>query len=440
MKKITVSLVLSLLPYCAFSDVFQADITVTNSPIDTQKKSFGFNNAENFFDQLTRNGIKQDFNNYSDTSGVKAVTDYQGVLLNINLPQNSSTNELILSIPKLNFTKTFTGPSRSNTTQQLKNYLKSDIDGTATHIVEYQVGNTPNSPLTGNPSSLGGQMVAIGFNNATNIPTTNLPYSSPDTSSSPVSDHNSTGGSNSSSSSANPVIVGVAGGTYTQKGLDISVFNVPISKAFNIDSDDPRKKLLLNGQFNYITVGQAASYQGAVGIGYMHPITDHWYLIPSINYGAIGSQDLASLGQIFSTSLSSNYQFRLPGYDMALVNMFGYYKTLPLNISGVISSNPDINNYVFKNGIFASKVVPFLFGQDVRVKGFFTDTEFTGSKVFIRQYNEVGLELSSVRKVGWLDKISFGLADSLALSAKYIFSIQDPNNFEGYEIGVGYDF
>lgn len=443
MKKITASLILSLFPYCAYSGVFQADITVSNSPTDTSTKTFDFDNAENFFDQLTRNGIKNAFANYTDNSAVTSVTRYQGINIDIILPQGSSTNDLILNIPELNFTKTFTGTNRSDTTTQMKNYLKNDTDGVYTNITKYQIANTPNSPVAGNPASLQGQIVGSTFNNAVNIPTTGVTTSSSSGTGNTISGSGSSSSNNANtagSASPNPIIVGIGGGTYSQKGLEVSVLNIPISKAFGIDSDDPRKKLLVNGQFNYITVGQAASYQGSLGIGYMHPVTDNWYLIPAVNYGVIGSQDLASLGQMFSTSISSNYQFKLGSYDVGLVNMFGYYKTLPLNIAGVASSDPDINNYVFKNGIFPSKVVPFLWGHDLLIKGIFTDTEFTGSKVFVRQYNEVGVEFSSVKKVKWLDKVSFGLADSLSLSGKYVFSIEDPNNFEGYEIGMGYNF
>ncbi|MDD2722585.1 MAG: hypothetical protein PHH59_01000 [Methylovulum sp.] len=428
MKKIIATIILSMFPYCAFSGVFQADITVTNLGQPPKTKTFDFDNAGNFFDQLTNKGFSAAFPGYNSvTSSVSAKTVYQGVDINVTLPQGSTnTSELILSIPELGVTKSFIRNKRSDTTQAMEDYLRNDTDHTYSRLLEYQIANTPNSQIAGNPTSLQGQLVGSTFDHAANIPSS--------------SGSSRTNSGTSTKSSSNPTLVGVGGGNYTQKGLDVSVISIPVSKAFGIDSDDPRKKLLINGQFNYITVGEAASFQGSLGLAYMQPITDNWYLIPSVSYGAIGSQDLASLGQIFSTSLSSNYQFKLAGYDMSFVNMFGYYKTLPLSISGVASSDPNINNYVFKNGIFPSKVVPFFFGHDVRIKGIFTDTEFTGSKVFVRQYNEVGIEFSSVKKVAWLDTVSLGLADSFSLSGKYMFSIEDPNNFEGYEIGMGYDF
>lgn len=431
MKKMTVALLMAMFPYYANAESFTADIYLINNGEESPTKNFQFDTANGFFDQLKDKGFQQAFGSaYTKNSIVIADTLYQGVNIHVTVgAEGQAANgqtEMIMTIDDLGVTEIFNGTSRSNVTKKMENYFRNDDKGTYSRLLEYQVANTPNSQIAGNPTSLQGQLVSTTFDYATNVPTT------PTT---PTTSAGDTGGS-----SANPLMVGVGGGTYTQGNLDISVINVPISKAFNAPfTEDPRKKLLVNGQFNYITVGQAASYQGSLGLGYMHPLTDNWYLIPSVSYGVIGSQDLASLGQIFSASISSNYKFKLADYDMAFVNMFGYYKTLPLSIDGVVSSDPNINNYVFKNGIFPSRVVS-MFGHDVRVKGIFTDTEFTGSRVFVRQYNEVGIELSSVKKVEWLDKVTFGLADSLSLSGKYVFSIENPDGFEGYDIGISYDF
>ncbi|MDD5272839.1 MAG: hypothetical protein PHU14_08995 [Methylovulum sp.] len=430
MKKITATLVLSLLPLGAFASSFEATLTVTNpaNGFTPPSKTYELDTANGFFNQIKEKGFQSTFQpyGYNSTWGVTAKTLYEGVPINVTFAPDSK--QLVLDIPSIGVQGLkFEGATRSSSTKLMETYLRNDTNHTYTKIVEYQVANTPNSQVAGNPTSLQGQIVSGNFNTASNI--------TPSTTTS-----NSSSSKASHVSSANPMMVGVGGGTYTQGGkLDISIVSVPVSKAFEIDSNDPRKKFLLNGQFNYITVGQAASYQGSLGVGYMHPLANYCYLLPAVSYGALGSQDLATLGQIFSTSLSSNYQFKLKGLDMGFVNMFGFYKTLPLSIKGTVSSDPNINNYVFKNGIFPSKVVS-LFGHDVKVKGIFTDTEFTGSKVFVRQYNEVGIELASVKKVGWLDSVTYGLVDSLSLSGKYVFSIENPNNFEGYDIGISYDF
>jgi hypothetical protein len=439
MKKITTALMLSLFPYCAFAGVFDADITVTTNGV-SETKTFNFDDAGNFFNQLKDKGFKQsfkangDFSGYnSNTSDVVANTVFNGAPISIEMSRNST--DLTLHAPGLPAEgHKFTGySSRAASSKAMENYVRDDTDGVFSKITEYQVGHSATSPLQGNPNSLGGQMVAAGFNTAMDTPT------SSGVGSSGSSARSGNGGKTVGGSSGNPFVVGVGGGTYNQNGTDVSIISVPISKAFGISSADPRKKLLLNGQVNYVTVGKAASYQGSLGLAYMHPLKDNWFLIPSVNYGMIGSSDLASLGQIFSTSIASNYQFKTGSYDTALINMFGYYKTLPFSLSGLVSSNPEINNYVFKNGIFPSKVWSVL-GHNIRTKGIFTDTEFLGSNVFIRQYNEVGVELSSVDKVKWLSKATFGMADALSFSAKYVFSIQDPNRFEGYDLGISYDF
>lgn len=436
MKKITAIALLSLVPYSAFSQVFKTDITVQNPGENPVNKKLNFDVANDFFDELKNSGFERRFPNYSIHSTVTAKTVYNGLPIDIIFPTSDSTT-VRLSIPELGVNKTFTGATRGKSTKALENYIRNDTDGTYTKIVEYQVANSGGSQLAGNPGSLQGTLLANNFNSVTNIP---MPSASTATTTTTTTGKPAATGGQAKSSYANPLLVGVAGGTYTQGGTDVSIISVPISKSFEIDSSDPRKKVLLNGQFNYVTVGQGASFQGSVGVGYMQPITDNWYLVPNISYGAIGSQDLATLGQIFSSSIASNYQHRVGDYTLSMINMFGYYTTLPLNVKK-ITSDPDINNYVIKNGFFASRDLPFkVFDHRLNVKGIFTDTEFFGSKVFVRQYNEVGFEFNTLEKVRWLDTVTFGMADSLTFSAKYVFSIEDSSNFEGYDIGIGYDF
>jgi len=426
MKKISSSLVLSILPFCAFANVFKTDITVTNPGDAPERRTFNFDAATDFFDQVSNSGFDRSFTSYTNKAEVIAKTLYNGVPINILMESNST--RLTLEIPDIGVKRVFTGATRSKSTKALEDYLRRDRDGTASKIERFRVGNTATSALAGNPTSLGGTLVSGNFNNFG----ASLPKSGASAS--------SAAGGTKRSVSNNPFAVGVGGGTYVQNNTDVSIISVPVSKAFAVDSSDSRKKLLVNGQFNYVTVGEASSFQGSFGLGYMHPINDNWYLVPSVSYGALGSVDLASLGQIFSTSLASNYEFKVSDYTLTAVNMFGYYKTLPLNVRS-INSDPDIENYVLKNGIYVGRELPFqVFNHRLNVKGIFTDTEFFGSKVFTRQYNEVGIEINTLEKVKWLDTVTFGMADALTLSAKYVFSIENPNRLEGYDIGIGYDF
>ncbi len=415
MKKIATVLLLAFYPLASPAQIFSTDIFMSN-PITGESDSFQrtYHVARDFFDDMSHAGFTRLFPDYSINSIVQSTNIYNGLATNLSFPVSGSS-KLIFEIPKLGITRTFNERTRGQSTNALEHYLRNDINGTASKIARYQIGNTGTSPLAGNPASLQGQLVNSNFDNAARAswPTDARPH---------------------------PFAVGVGGGIYRQQDVNTSIVIIPISQAISIDSDHPGRKLLLNGQFNHVTIGQAESFQGSVGLGYAHPLTDNWSLVPSVNYGAIGSVDLYNLGQIFSTTLTNNYRFKLGDYTLSTANMFGYYQTLPLNVAGV-HSNPDITNYVLKNGFFVDKILPFTaFGHRLNAKGLFTDTQFFGSAVFIRQFNEVGLQIDSVDKVQWLDTLSFGLADALSLSAKYMFSIENPDNFEGYEIGIGYSF
>jgi len=414
-KKTVAFLLLALHPFCSSAQIFSTDIFMTN-PQTGESDSFqrDYSIAQDFFNDLSDRGFTRLFPNYSNNSIVSSNNIYNGLPINVSFPVSGST-KMVFEIPKLGILKTFSKSTRRQSTNALEHYLRNDIDGTASKIARYQIANTGTSPLAGNPTSLQGQLVSSDFGNAARLSLTANPR-------------------------PNRFALGVGGGSYTQSGTDISVVNIPISQEIDIDSEHPGRKLLLNGQFNYVTIDQAESFQGSVGLGYAHPLNDNWSLIPNVSYGAIGTLDLYSLGQIIAASLTNSYRFNIDDYTLSTINMFGYYKTLPFNVSGV-SSNPDINNYVLKNGFFVDKILPFTaFGHKLNFKGLFTDTQFFGSEVFIRQFNEVGFEINTVEKVEWLDTISFGIADTLSLSAKYVFSIENPNDFNGYEVGLGYNF
>jgi len=422
MKKFSARLLLTLLagfPICGFSQIFQTDITVTNADSTTDHRRLTYHRAQNFFDDLSNNGFRRLFSIYNENSQVTANTLYNGVAVNVSFQHNSNT--LVFNVPSLGITETFTERTRGQATTALENYLRNDTNGTASRIIEYQVRHTGTSQIAGNPTSLQGQTVSNNFDVAATAPTAPT--------------------DRTANAAVPPLFaVGVAGGMYTQGDQDVSIINVPLSYAVGVDSDDPRKKLLLNGQVNYVTIGQAESFQGGLGVAYSHPLSDNWSLIPGVSYGVIGSTDLASLGQLFSTSVASNFRHKIGDYTLSVLNMFGYYRTLPLNVAGIASS-PDINNYVIKTGFFAERVLPFpIFGHHLNVKSIFTDTQFLGTRLFVEQYNEVGMQFNTVDKVKWLDTVTFGLADTVNMHAKYVFSIEDPNSFEGFDIGFSYAF
>ena len=440
MKKITAIAMLSLMPYGAFAQVFKAEITVFNPDhIDepSRTKTLRFNEATNFFDQLSTGGFKRAFGDYYNSKTlVEAKTNYRGLPMDIAF--DPKTSNYTLSIDKIGIkNKSFKGISNKAASDKIERYFRHNEENVMGKVEKWLTGNssaTVVDPIVTGGLGGGGGIVTPSFDiNPFPSPSTNQPTVT--TTAKPIGSTKSSG-----SQIGTGLAVGVGGGNYTRGGSDISIFSVPLSTSFEIDSSDPRKKLLLNGQFSYITLDQAETYQGSVGLGYMHPLTDNWYLIPSVNYGAVGSKDLATAGQLFSTSIASHYQHKLGEYTLSMINHFGFFKTLPLEV-GNFSNDPDLSNYIIKNGFFVSRnLEQKIFGHTVNVKGIFTDTEFLGSKLFVRQYNEVGVELNTVDKVKWLNSLTFGMADSLTFSAKYVFSVEDSNKFSGYDIGIGYDF
>ncbi len=420
MKKYAALIALMSLPVCVSAEIFETTITVNNIKKNIEEtKTFGFDVGQDLFDQFKEKVLTNGFDNYSNSAYVTAQSNFRGLPFTTVFAENST--ELTFRVDRLGILKTFKGATRTKSADMLERYLRRNIDGTLSKISKELIATSATDPLAGNVTSLQGQMVFSDFQRGCTSCAAGATRTA-------------------SGVQVNPFLVGVGGGNYTQDGIDISVINVPISTSFNVDSNDPRKKLLVNGQFNYVAVGNAESYQGGLGIGYLHPINDHWSLTPGLSYGIIGSPDLVSAGQIFSASITSNYGVNVNDYSLSMANMFGYYKTLPLNV-GDVDSDPDISNYVLKNGFFVGKNLPYdVLGHKLNLMGFFTDTEFFGSKVFSRQYNEIGFQIGTIEDVAWLKKVSFGMADKISFSAKYIFSIEDSNSLEGYDLGISYQF
>ncbi|MEW6759531.1 MAG: hypothetical protein AB1437_01795 [Pseudomonadota bacterium] len=350
---------------CGKSFGFRADIngsrgaTLCSSNVDAfidSAKNFTLSNA-----------------GYTQISQATAMGRFNDV--NVVLRYDARSNTLNYDFVELGMRGSFTGANRDESEELFEDYVKKgDILG---KVLRYQAKNSPTSALTGQGGAI--PMLAMAdfntsFDNASQIG---------------VPDQNQT---------ANNLIgVGLSYGSYNIDGNeDVKTTSLPLSYTIR-NNIDPRRQLVLSMPLTQVTVDGAKAYHGGLGAAYRLPLTDRWTLTPGARYSVVASKDRATVSTVMSASLMSTYVLPLGGFDLAMGNMVGVYKTGKFS-SGDYSFDPDVNLKMTRNGLMAS-VPTAMFGSKMAAEFSIIDTRYLGSeKPFVTDSQEVGITLGTNRK------------------------------------------
>jgi len=350
---------------CGKSFGFRADIngsrgnTLCSSNVDAfidSAKNFTLSNA-----------------GYTQISQATAMGRFNDV--NVVLRYDARSNTLNYDFVELGMRGSFTGANRDESEELFEDYVKKgDILG---KVLRYQAKNSPTSALTGQGGAI--PMLAMAdfntsFDNASQIG---------------VPDQNQT---------ANNLIgVGLSYGSYNIDGNeDVKTTSLPLSYTIR-NNIDPRRQLVLSMPLTQVTVDGAKAYHGGLGAAYRLPLTDNWTLTPGARYSVVASKDRATVSTVMSASLMSTLVLPLGGFDLAMGNMVGVYKTGKFS-SGDYSFDPDVNLKMTRNGIMAS-VPTAMFGSKMAAEFSIIDTRYLGSeKPFVTDSQEVGITLGTNRK------------------------------------------
>lgn len=391
-------------------------IQLTVSGSGAASKQFGYDTAETLFDAIDSANLSDEFSGYSDTaSTVSSNINYRGVILSINFP-NLNSNELVLNIPELGISKSFTGTSRDASSDLMADYFKEN-NNIINRLNKLLAQKSSTDPIAGNPTSLMSGMVDNAFNSAAGIKITSTRA------------NKEVGVSTDGKQTASVFSTGVRFGKLRQGGKNVTSYTLPLSYEFKNNSG---KSVSIGVPISYVEVNGAKSYKIGMDLSVKIPMDKKWTLSPGVGYGLIGSKDLLSAGQIASASLSSIYKLDkyTVGNDkwtLSIANMLGYYKTLPIKLKGV-NIDPDITNTVSKNGLLADYNTEVL-GTKSIVQVYITDTRFFGDKLYADRYNELGFYISPEDKTG--------LKKYLGLNASYLISNKD---ITGFNISLSYSF
>ncbi|MCD8554582.1 hypothetical protein [Seleniivibrio sp.] len=399
-----------LLPSSAFAGLF--DLTVTSGG-DSYTENFS--KVEDLFDNFDVEEISSHFTSFDeDTSGADLVIDFRGLPAYLTIASNS--NKYILSIPSVGVYEEFDGATRDESSDKLEDWFKKDGGDAITKIMKKLASDTGTDPIAGNPSSLMSRMSAMDYDMAVN----------------PESSVIEINGQQNPDLNANLISVFAKYSNYKVDGVKSKEYALPL--AYTIRFNGSKNTLAIRLPMSQVTVEDSKAYNVGLGLALGYQATDNWRIIPAVGYGAVGSIDLGSVGQIVSGSLTSSYMFHPGKYLLNMGNMAGYYKTLPFK-SGDYDIDPDIQNTVVRNGF--NFIIPFGEAKTKSLDLFVTDTRYFGSDLYIDQYNEIGFSYGFLKNT---IKEKDGKTKSYLNNLRAGVTYMTADNADGFTFNFGWSF
>lgn len=355
---------------------------------------------------LETSGLEQIFAGYDGTQRARAWVNYTGLPMEAqfsNLGFEGEGARLLYRVPSIGIDEVFQGENRDDSIAQLVEYLKKNSGRIFKKLAEV----SPSSPIAGNPNSLMSRMASGAFNSAF------TPFASNKTT--------------PDEEKAAPGLAGVGFGfgSYSGSGIATRAYTIPLSYTYR-STLDPRRQLSINVPLTFSDIEGAYSYTGNLGVSYRFPVNDFWALTPSVNYGAVYSDDLGSAGQILSGAVTSALYFDVDFAELTIGNMVGYFATLNLPF-GEYEGNPELRNWVFRNGVMLSR--QFDLGGTKTLDFYFVDTRYAGSDLYDQYTDEVGLAIGTNRSASSSRSYFRG-------SVGYLFGQRS----HGWSFNIGYWF
>lgn len=364
---------------------------------------------------------------YSQIGQISGVFDLQGVPVLAGYAANSRTLTLRFVDPHTGSTLTdrsgnfcsfsYTGTTRQASFDQFDNEVDDGSSPTAQRITEClgtaRARYSPVDPLVGNPYSLQGTMARSALDLTEGDSLVEID---------PASGANSSG---------DPWIIGAtfAGGSAGR--FDITRIDARVAKGWRVFEGN-RARLKLDLPFSFTRIKGATAYNGQIGLALEVPVKPNWSLEPRVSYGLVYSGDQGSVGHIVQGSVASRYVIRGLGRGQLLIgNMVGYSSTL--KTPGDINLNPDVKNWVFRNGVaYELPLKMRVMDRATSMRASYTFTNFEGDKLFNNNFHEA--------------TISFGLRGREDTPKQFrdvmrlIFSTVQAKGFSTYTAGLGFRF
>lgn len=380
--------------------LFEASVTSVGSTQQVCRETL-----ESFY-QTTIRDVGNLFPGYTENSTVSSNSKLLGVTTLLDFPNASKT--LILNIPDIGVSQSFTGINRRESAILLRNYLR-DNPQLYGDLQRRQAATSPLSPITGTGGVMG-QAIMADFSssfteNATRIATSQ---------------------GNASQGAQSVIGAGVVLSSHSVNDATVRSISVPLSYTVRNDID-PRRQALVRAGFGELDSAGSKSYQARLSAGYRFPMSDSWVLTPMLGASLAGSKDAAFYVGVVHGSLASTYTWEFDGFDLTMGNMLGYYQTF--NPPGKsFSTDPKIRTTALVNGLFLSQPVSFG-GSKMSMEYGVSDSRLSGTSLYQNSSQEVTISLGTNKNA--LSARSF-LRGTLAL--------QRAKDSKGVSLSVNYWF
>lgn len=395
-------------PNAKAADLF--DITVrVGDIVDTRS----FNSFSDLL-QIAEDGAYEQINAaYQEGQAAFAELNLRG--LGAEITYAGAGSDLELSIPGIDFARTFTGETRAQSEAALEAFLKNNSDELLTDILNELAASTAVDPVAGNPSSLQARLIDAAFSMGSSVGADLGARTEVEIG--PVGSQSLFG-------------FGAKAGRYTADEFEMDVVNVPLS--YKMPLTDAGTILSFSLPLTYMKTEDAATYSASFGVGLQLPVTSNWSLTPAIRAGATGSADLGAAGVMYTGSLTSSLRFALGSATLELGNMGAIVQTLPNPSVDGYSVEYDLTNFVTRNGLSISTPLPFdAIGSPLALEVSATNTQLFGDDLFIENYTDVAASIGTTGRGGPLSW------DGGSLGVTYTFSDED---FQGLKLNFGYQF
>lgn len=343
--------------------------------VGDKSTNVGFSTVEQMFERLDKDGLKSLDDAYTDSSQASLRLGYRGLDMFVTTTANSNT--VTLNIPGIVDNKSFTGADRDASFDLLDAFFETDGGALVSAMMKKLAEVSPVDPIAGNPTSMQSMMVASDFDSAFTAHASSIKAAP----------------SAQQSDDSGLLALALRFGRYSQAGLKSESATLPLSYTFRGFGEG--RQLTLSLPISVGSVGQAKVYQFGLGMAYRHPINERWALTPSLNAGASGSADLGSAAAMTAVALTSQYTIPVQDYEFSIGNMVGQYNTLKIQTEDY-SYDPGISNLVFRNGLMVSRPVS-MGNQPLSVELSFVNTQFTGTALYNKWTNELGVTIGTRR-------------------------------------------
>lgn len=367
-----------------------------NTPFEVQAVSLSpsFNHTEGYssFPDLVADLIQNqgNFSPLLSSNSFYADITFLGVpnALQVNYTATLTTITATIQSPVSGLNQTFTGPTRANVEQQIKDYFLNNGSSAVGDFLSAISRRSAVAVTDGNPNSSTAQQSNSMFFNQGFTPSADMPF---ETASAAAAD---AAGGSSGGSRFYGYGIGFNSGQFTAGGIkgNVSDLSLPFGYRFT-------DRVSLAGTFglNYVTISDAKIYGIGLNLGLPVRIEImnkenpwNWRVTPLIGISARGSKDLAGGGVIWMGGLTNTLDYRVNSkLILGMVNQITTHQSVAVKY-GSTKFDPKIDQQILKNGLRAVTpitsrligdvfVIETNFLQDAAVESF---TTFGGSLSF----------------------------------------------------------